>query len=98
MTEDLTNLARESIKEWLGSPLVLNQVKAQNVKHNGMPESDIISMDKKWCAETNVSDQPMISSLLGTELSGYLSQVKEESACLYTEIFVMDSGYECRPE
>ncbi|MFT5506468.1 MAG: hypothetical protein ACI8XC_004196 [Gammaproteobacteria bacterium] len=91
MTEDLTNLARQSIKEWLGSPIVLNQVKAQNSKHNGMSESDIITLDKKWRAETNASDQPMISSMLGTELSGYLSQVKEDSAGLYTEIFVMDS-------
>ncbi|MFT5506099.1 MAG: hypothetical protein ACI8XC_003824 [Gammaproteobacteria bacterium] len=87
----LTNLAQESISEWIASPLVLNQVKAQNSKHNGMLESDIIALDKKWRAETSASDQPMISGLLGTELSGYLKQIKEDSAGLYTEIFVMDS-------
>ena len=91
MADSLKKLAQENISQWLSSSVVQDQITAQNSKHKGMSEPDIIAMDKKWRAETGASSQPMISEILGKELSSYLSQVKDESAGLYTEIFVMDN-------
>ena len=87
----LTALAKSDVQEWLNSPVVWEQVKAQNSKHQGMSEADIVTLDKQWRAETSASDQPLIKKVLGTELSAYLAQVKEQSAGMYTEIFVMDA-------
>ena len=89
--ESLTALAKSEVQSWLNSPLVFEQVKAQNSKHKGMSESDIVSLDQQWRAETSASDQPLIKKVLATELSAYLSEVKEKSAGKYTEIFVMDA-------
>ncbi len=89
--KSLTELAKNDVQQWLNSPLVWEQVKAQNSKHQGMSESDIVSLDKQWRAETSASSQPLIKQVLGTELSAYLSEVKQKSAGMYTEIFVMDA-------
>ncbi|MDH3760080.1 MAG: PDC sensor domain-containing protein [Gammaproteobacteria bacterium] len=89
--DSLLALAENEVKQWLNTPVVWEQVKAQNSKHQGMSEADIITLDKQWRAETAASDQPLIKKVLGTSLSGYLSEVKEKSAGVYTEIFVMDA-------
>ena len=89
--QSLTAMANGEVKQWLESPVVWEQVKAQNSKHQGMSEAEIIGLDKQWRAETSASDQPLIRKVLATELSSYLNQVKEKSAGKYTEIFVMDA-------
>jgi len=89
--DSLIALAKNEVQTWLNTPAVWDQVKAQNSKNQGMSEADIISLDKQWRAETSASDQPLISKVLATSLSSYLSDVKEKSAGVYTEIFVMDS-------
>lgn len=90
-TTQLADLGKSAFPEWLSNPIVIEQVKVQNTKHADLSEADIISLDKQWRAETSASDQPMIKTILGNELSVYLNQVKEKSAGLYTEIFVMDN-------
>ena len=89
--DSLTALAKNEVQQWLNSSLVREQIKAQNSKHKGMSEAEIVSLDKQWRAETSASDQPLIKKVLGTELSSYLADVKEKSAGKYTEIFVMDA-------
>ena len=89
--ESLTALAKSEVQQWLNSAVVREQIKAQNSKHQGISEADIISLDKQWRAETSATDQPLINKVLGTELSSYLNQVKQKSAGKYTEIFVMDA-------
>ena len=87
----LAELGKTTFPEWLNNSTLIDQVNAQNVKHASMSEAEIITLDKQWRAETSASDQPMIKSVLGNELSAYLSEVKENAAGVYTEIFVMDN-------
>ncbi len=89
--DSLTRLAQTEVQEWLNSALVRDQIKAQNSKHGGISEADIIALDQQWRAETGASDQPLIRQVLGTPLSSYLAEVKQKSAGKYTEIFVMDA-------
>ena len=90
-TAQLAELGKTTFSDWLNNSIVIDHVNAQNTRHASMSEADIIALDKKWRAETSASDQPMIKGILANELSAYLSQVKENSAGLYTEIFVMDN-------
>lgn len=89
--DSLIALAKNEVQQWLNTPAVWEQVKAQNSRHAGMAEADIISLDKQWRAETTASDRPLIDQVLANPLSSYLHEVKEKSAGVYTEIFVMDS-------
>ncbi len=90
VSDSLTTLARTEVQEWLDSAIVRDQIKAQNRKHGGMSEADIIALDQQWRAETGASDQPLIRQVLATPLSSYLAEIKEKSGGKYTEIFVMD--------
>ena len=89
--DSLIALAKSEVQSWLNTPAVWEQVKAQNSKHQGMSETDILSLDKQWRAETSSSSRPLIDKVLSTSLSSYLSDVKQKSGGVYTEIFVMDS-------
>lgn len=89
--DGLLALAKSEVQKWLNDPVVINQVKSQNAKNNGMAQADIIALDKQWRAETSGSDRPLIDQVMSGLLSEYLSEVKEGSGGVYTEIFVMDA-------
>ena len=91
LDQELTALATGPVQEWLNSPVVIEAVKAQNAKHNGITQNKIDELDQQWRAETKSSNQPMINSVLASDLSQYLMQVKDDAVGMYTEIFVMDN-------
>lgn len=90
-TAELAELGKSTFPEWLNNAALVNAVKAQNAKNANLTEAEIITLDKQWRAETSASDQPMIKGVLSNELSTYLSEVKDNAAGVYTEIFVMDN-------
>ena len=90
-TAALAELGKSTFPDWLNNSTVIAQVKAQNSRHASLSQDEIIALDKQWRAETSASSQPLISGVLGNELSAYLAEVKENSAGVYTEIFVMDN-------
>ncbi|MDA1097582.1 MAG: hypothetical protein O2967_01250 [Proteobacteria bacterium] len=87
----LRDLAKNKIHSWLGDPSVVEAIKAQNKRHDGLTEVRVVELDKKWRAETKASSRPMIDNVLGNPLSKFLKYKKDESGGLYTEIFVMDN-------
>ena len=91
LTEALTDLANGPVKQWLNNSTVTSAIKAQNSKHSGISQDKINELDQQWRAETSASSKPMIDSVLATDLSQYLKGVKDESAGMFTEIFVMDN-------
>ncbi len=78
-------------KKWISNPIVISAIKSQNIAHTNVTNPQIIDKDKAWRAEVGAADQPMISEILANDLSKYLMQVQEDSAGLYTEVFVMDN-------
>ncbi|MEH6477543.1 MAG: hypothetical protein V7727_17760 [Sneathiella sp.] len=90
-TAALEELANTKIKNWANSSEVVTAVLAQNAKHSSLDQSAIDALDKKWRAETAAPAKPMIDEVLANSLSAYLKNIKEESAGVYTEIFVMDN-------
>lgn len=87
----LRDLAKNKIQSWLSNPSVVEAIKAQNKEHDGLSETRIVALDKKWRAETNASSRPMIDGILSNPLSAFLKSKKDGSEGLYTEIFVMDN-------
>ena len=80
----------DQIRTWASNPVVIDAIKRQNTKHVSLPQDEIDRLDKQWRAETKVTNQPLIASVLANSLSAYLKDVKADAAGLYTEIFVMD--------
>ena len=87
----MRDFADSTIKVWIGNAIVIDAIKAQNQKHASIAQADIDKMDKKWRSETGASSRPMIDEVLANELSKFLSEAKQGSQGLVTEVFVMDN-------
>lgn len=80
------------IKRFVDTEIVRLSIENQNVKYDGMSDSEIVDLDNIWRAETGKNDQPLISATLSNPLSSYLTRVQAHSIGLYSEIFVMDEN------
>ena len=81
----------DQIRSWTASPVVLLTLEASNKRHSALTEESILTLDKQWRAERKIDDQPLITAVLASPLSSYLTAIQAASLGLYTEIFVMDN-------
>lgn len=81
----------KSVAAWLQQPEIVDAIKSQNAENAKLAQGDIDALDKKWRAETEASDHPMIDATLAKPLSQFLKQKQEESGGVITEMFVMDA-------
>lgn len=88
---ELTEHAKNEVASWANNSVVVEAIKAQNNKHAGLTQNQIDEMDKTWRSQVGAGSSPMIDDLLSNELSAYLKKVQDDSAGMYTEIFVMDN-------
>ena len=79
-----------NVVTWLNDKIVIEALKAQNVKHAALAEADIQKLDKEWRAQVDAPSKPLIESVTKNALSAFLITKKAESKGLLTEIFVMD--------
>lgn len=82
----------KNIQRWLLVPVVFITLDAQNERYKNLSQSTIDSLDQKWRAERNATNQPLIAAILNNPLSTYLTQIQATSVGLFTEIFVMDKN------
>lgn len=71
-------------------PLVLQAIKEQNQRHEGISQQQIDDMDKKWRAEMEQQTRPTVDALMANDVSKFLTKLQEESKGELTELFVMD--------
>lgn len=81
----------EEIRDWSASPVVLLTLEASNERYASLDQAGIDALDRQWRAEREVEDQPLITAVLSSPLSSYLTKIQARSRGLYTEIFVMDA-------
>lgn len=81
----------DEIREWSTSPVVLLTLEASNERYASLDQAGIEALDQQWRAEREVEDQPLITAVLSSPLSSYLTKIQARSRGLYTEIFVMDA-------
>jgi hypothetical protein len=70
---------------------VLLTLEASNQRYAGLDQAGIDALDAQWRAEREVEDQPLVTAVLSSPLSSYLTKIQARSRGLYTEIFVMDA-------
>lgn len=79
----------QSIRDWSSTPVVRLTLAELNRRQAGLDQTAIDSLDKQWRAETKAEDQPLITAVLSSPLSGYLLRIQAASAGLFTELFVI---------
>jgi len=79
------------VRGWANSNVVYLTLADRNAKNVSLDEAKIDALDKQWRAERKTSDQPLITAVLSSPLSGYLTRIQANSLGLYSEIFVMDA-------
>ncbi len=87
----MTRFAEDTARAWTIDPVVIAAIRAQNARNANISQGSIDKMDKQWRAETKVADRPLIDSVLSTELSKKLMDVKANARGMITELFVMDN-------
>jgi hypothetical protein len=86
----LRELVATKLRAIAEDPTVIAAVMAQNAESEAITSAEIEQLDKEWRAETQSSEQPLISRILGNPLSKHLKQAEEQAKGLITEIIVMD--------
>jgi len=81
----------EEIRNWVLSPVVGLTLAERNQKHASLTQEEIDKLDEKWRSEREQADQPLITAVLSSPLSNYLTRIQANSLGLYSEIFVIDS-------
>lgn len=76
---------------WINNPVLISAIKAQNAKNANLSEAEIIALDKKWRAEVDAGDKPMISAVLGNPASSFLKEQQAASGGVISEVFAMDN-------
>ncbi|MGF1629770.1 MAG: hypothetical protein ACFCUT_09895 [Kiloniellaceae bacterium] len=82
----------DEVRQWSSSPVVLMTLEASNVRYAGISQAGIDALDQQWVAERAVEDQPLITAVLSSPLSNYLTRIQANSQGLFSAIFVMDAA------
>ena len=85
ISEDLIG----AIRDWSSTPVVRLTLAALNKEQGTLDQAAIDALDQQWRKERELDDQPLITAVLSSPLSGYLLRIQAGSVGLYTEIFVM---------
>jgi hypothetical protein len=80
-----------NVMSWANSAQVIDAVNAQNVQTAGSSEAQILEWDSAWRSQVGQAEQPLISEVMGRDLSQFLSEQVAASDGRITEIFVMDA-------
>jgi len=87
----ITDQVVQSIRSWINVPVVRMSIVAKNTSLHGIDQNKIDDLDAQWRREREQTDQPLITEILSSPLSGYLTRIQANSLGLYSEIFVMDA-------
>ena len=87
----LKDLAESRIRAMVSDPAIVAAITAQNAKFGGMSEAEIVALDNKWRAEIGSGSTPTIDQVLNGAVADLLRVYRDDSAGLFTEIFIMDN-------
>lgn len=87
----LQEFAKSTISKWITNQEIIEAILAQNTEHANLTEAQIIELDKKWRAETELSVRPMIENILANEVSSIVTKFEKNTMGLVSEIIVLDN-------
>jgi len=80
----------EMVRNWAKHPTTIMTVRRWNERHEGITESDIKKLDRKWKEQRTEAVQPLIARIHGSPLSSFLLRKKADMGGRLFESFVMD--------
>ena len=83
--------SRDELAGWLSDPALVSAIKAQNERHAGLTDDEVIALDQQWRAEAGEGGGPLISKLLDDPVSKWLLGKQTATAGFVTEVFIMDN-------
>lgn len=90
-TQDLNDFINIEMKQWVNGDLVIDTLARHNEKNANLSEANLKIEDNNWRSELRKFNQPLISEIMGNELSTYLKKILEDGKGVYTEIIIIDS-------
>jgi hypothetical protein len=94
-TEDYKRIVKDyidvNVSPWIESDVIVAAIKEQNLRHQSLSASDIAALDAEWRTEIGKPEKPLISKVLATPLSKYLSERQALSGHAISEIIVFDA-------
>lgn len=85
----ITEPLLQSIRDWSSTPVVRLTLDELNRRQGSLNQGAIEALDKQWRDERTADDQPLITAVMSSPLSGYLLRIQAASAGLFTELFVI---------
>jgi hypothetical protein len=87
----VSDYIKQNVATWINDPVLIAAIKEQNVKNAGLSDAEIDALDKKWRAEVEAADKPMVNATLGNAVSTFLKAKQSASNGAIAEVFVMDA-------
>jgi hypothetical protein len=87
----VSDYIKQNVAGWVADPALIAAIKEQNAKHAGLSDADIDALDKKWRAEVDAADKPLVNATLGNAVSAFLKEKQAASNGAIAEVFVMDA-------
>lgn len=81
----------DEVRRWSASPVVQMTLEASNERYASLDQAGVDALDRQWVAERESQDQPLITAVLASPLSNYLTRIQADSQGLFSAIFVMDA-------
>ena len=86
----LRQLAETELAPALADPALVAAIRAQNTRNAGLSEPEIVALDEEWRASVG-GGSTLIEGVIGRPEANTLRALREGSAGLLTEVFVMDA-------
>lgn len=75
----------------MNSDIVIDNLVKQNDISAGYTESSLKIMDNSWHSEIRKVNQPLISQVMGSDLSQFLQKKKDDSSGVITDLRIIDA-------
>lgn len=79
-----------SLSRWIEDPVIVDAIKAQNVKTAGYTQAKIDALDKAWRAEVGQPQMPTVTPVLRNAAADFLRKQVKASSGKILEAFVTD--------
>lgn len=81
----------DNIAAWVGDPVLVEAIRAQNGTTAGLSEDQIIDLDNQWRAQVGAADTPIIDPVLSGPAADFLRGQVDAAGGVITEVFAMDA-------
>jgi hypothetical protein len=91
MSAQMRAYVAENVAAWAHDPVIVDAIKAQNLRTAGYDQARIDELDTLWMAQVGMSGVPLIDDVLQNPAADFLRARMAASQGTLTEAFIMDA-------